>query len=142
MDQILRKLLCSSLPPVDLSNRPTGPSSGSPPPGRPGHEYTRDNKRGRGSSGSDSGQNSSKVQKQSEEIDEEIAAETENTLGKVAEKAVLVGEAATSQNNDRPKNVIDPGMVISIQGTPSKIYPSLVDVQSPIISRTGRNNTK
>ena len=60
--------LPKNLPPVDLSGRPVTPAtvSQSPPPGRPGHESTlgRD-KRGRGSSGSETEQTSSKIAKQS-----------------------------------------------------------------------------
>ena len=65
--------LPSSLPPVDLSSRSAATTSSSPPSGRPGHDYSRDNKMGRGSKGSDSGQNRSKIARQN---DDKTAAET------------------------------------------------------------------
>ena len=66
-----------------------------------------------------------------------------NNLGKKAvEKAVLVSEGVTSPNHNKSEKLIDPGMITSIEGTPSKIYPSLGEMQSPILSRFGRQNTK
>jgi hypothetical protein len=131
-----------SLPPVDLSSRQSAPLSHSPPPGRPGHEDSRDKKRGRVSTGSDSGQNSSKISKQNEASKEDGTAEVEQSWEKAVEKAVLVSEGVTSPNHNKSEKLIDPGMITSIEGTPSKIYPSLGELQSPILSRFGRQNTK
>ena len=129
--------LPSSLPPVDFSSRPAATTSScSPPPGRPGHDYIRDNKRGRGSTGSDSGQNSSKIARQNDDnIDDKTAAEKEESWEKLVEEAVLVSDALNCPSDPKSKNIIDPGMITSVQGTPSKLYPSLDAVQSPILSR-------
>ena len=141
-----RVTLPDNLPPVDLNRRPSVSHSSSPPPGRPGHDYSRDSKRGRESTGSDSGHHSSKVSKQSSETNDAIAAKEggNENIEQLVEKTASVSEGARSSVDPKSKVTIDPGMVTSVQGTPSKMYPSLVSLeshpQSPIISRLGKKN--
>ena len=131
--------LPSNLPPVDLSSRPAAQLSNSPPPGRPGHDYS--NKRGRGSTGSDTGENSSKIAKQNSEGDVNDPAESEESFEQLVEKADLVSEVPSSPSDPKSKKITDPGIITSVQGTPSQMYPSLENYQqSPIISRSGRKN--
>ena len=51
------------------------------------------------------------------------------------EEAVLVSDALNSPINLKSKKVIGPEIITSVHGTPSKLYPSLDAVQSPILSR-------
>ena len=117
-----------NLPPADLSSRPA--SSHSPPPDRPGHGTTRD-KRGRGSSGSDSEQTSSKVAKQS---DKAVEADVEEVWSESVKNATLVSNGSPSKS----KPTHDPGNFTNIQGTPVKVSLSPEVVQSPILSRAGK----
>ena len=129
-----------NLPPVDLDARQPSHVSSSPPPGRPGHDYTRDSKRGRESSGSSDGSQSvAKVAKQFCENhslgEENTDAVTEDSFDKIIEKADLVSEGTSPS----PRKRMDPGVITSVQGTPSRSKPSFDKFeQSPIISKLGR----
>ena len=134
--------LPSNLPPVDLSSRPAPALSGSPPPGRPGHQYSRDNtntKRGRDSTGSNVDQNSPKVVKLASEVDKNNTEEEDESFIQKVEKADLVSEG---KNSPDPREDRDPGMVTSVQGTPAKlqIQGKFQQQQSPIITRSTKKN--
>ena len=132
--------LPDNLPPVDLDARQPSQVSSSPPPGRPGHDYSRDSKRGRESTGSSDGeQNNAKVAKQICENPESVGINTEavneDSFDKLVEKANLVSEGTSPS----PRRRKDPGVITSVQGTPSHTKPSLEKFQeSPIISKSGR----
>ena len=131
--------LPSNLPPVDLSSKPAPALSGSPPPGRPGHQYSRDNintKRGRDSTGSNVDQNSPKVVKLATEVSKDNTEEDESFSQKI-EKADLVSEGRYSPDSCE---VRDPGMITSVQGTPAKLQNQGKFQQSPIIARTTKKN--
>ena len=67
------------------------------------------------------------------------AGEKEKAWMESVEKADLVSDATISPSCEKGlKSTPDLGNFTSVQGTPSKIYPSLDLVQSPIISKTGR----
>ena len=138
-------VLPPNLPPVDLAAKPPAQISGSPPPGRPGHHYTRDNKRGRESTGSDAGQNSTKVSKQSHDTsgtDKDLSkneVESEESFDKLVEKADLVSQGEDNPDDEIGGNLNDPGIITSVQGTPSHLHLEKLQ-QSPIISKSGRKN--
>ena len=133
-----RVTLPNNLPPIDLSSRPATPVSKSPPSGRPGHEYSRD-KRGRESTGSETGQIISKVAKQTDNSDG--VSDRERTWIESVENAVLVSEEPASPVGKKgPKTIPDPGNFISIQGTPAKMLSSQEFIQSPILSKFGRKS--
>ena len=122
--------LPENLPPVDLSSRPAKPVSDSPPPGRPGHESSRE-KRERESSGSDSEQNIPKVAKQGGNYSEVVR--------ELIKHANLVSDGGVSQSGENgSKTIHDPGNFTSVQGTPVKPSPTPSYVQSPILSRAGK----
>ena len=134
--------LPSNLPPVDLSSRPAPALSGFPPPGRPGHQYSKDNtntKRGRDSTGSNVDQNSPKVVKLASEVDKNNTEEEDESFIQKVEKADLVSEG---KNSPDPREDRDPGMVTSVQGTPAKlqIQGKFQQQQSPIITRSTKKN--
>ena len=112
-----------SPPPGRPRHPPTTPSK-SPSPGKSRHQSSRD-KRERESSGSDSEQINPKVAKQS---------------GESVNNANLVTEGTGSPGDkDDSRLVLDPGQIISIQGTPAKSVPTYSHVASPILSsRTGK----
>ena len=132
--------LPSNLPTLDLSSRPTTSVSHSPPPGRPGNANNRD-KRGRESSGSESGMTDSKVARQSECRNGGTEVRTADQKKKSVGKADLVSEEAISPSGEKDLRIIpDLGKFTSVEGTTSKMYPSLDFVQSPIISKSGRRH--
>ena len=144
-------ILPPDLPPVDLSAKPPAQESGSPPPGRPGHDYTRDNKRGRESTGSDSSQNDTKVAKKSHdtannidvtkqaEKDQKKDEESDESFEKLVEKADLVSQGETSSDDGIGKKPNDPGIITSVQGTPKHLCLEKLQ-QSPIFSKSGKKN--
>ena len=127
--------LPSNLPPVDLSDRPAPVLSDSPPPGRPGHQYSRgSNKRDRDSTGSNTDQICSKVVKLVTDGERDITGDDDASFDQLIEKADLVTEGSSSPSL---RDIRDPGSIISIQGTPAKLTSQAnLQQQSPIISRS------
>ena len=113
---------------------------GSPPPGRPGHQYSRDSagsKRDRDSTGSNTDQNSPKAVKLAAEADRDNTEEEVESFIEKIEKADLVSEG---RNSPEPCEDRDPGMITSVQGTPAKLQKKEKFQQSPIIARSTRKN--
>ena len=144
-------ILPPNLPPVDLSAKSPAQLSGSPPPGRPGHDYSRDNKRGRESTGSDGGQNNSKVAKPDDNIASEVevskqavggkekADASEESFEKLLEKADLVSQGEASPEGEIGKKANDPGFITSVEGTPKHICLEKFQ-HSPIFSKSGKKS--
>ena len=109
-------------------------SSSSPPPGRPlGHA----GKRGRESSGSESGQKQSKAAKQ-----DGLKGDKVETWSDIVKNANLVSEESTiSPLNDGEGLMkrIDFGHISSVQGTPAKTLQVLEYEASPVLSRSSKN---
>ena len=67
--------------------------------------------------------------------EENTDAVTEDSFIKIIEKADLVSEGTSPS----PRKRMDPGVITSVQGTPSRSKPSFDKFeQSPIISKLGR----
>ena len=129
-----RVVLPRNLPPIDLYSPVSRFSSSSPPPGRPlGHA----GKRGRESSGSESGQKQSKAAKQ-----DGLKGDKVETWSDIVKNANLVSEESTiSPLNDGEGLMkrIDFGHISSVQGTPAKTLQVLEYEASPVLSRSSKN---
>ena len=130
------QLQYDELPPVELDVSPTKLGSTSPAPGRPNQERG-DQKRGRESTGSSSGQNSSKCPRKEAENGDTNTDQNEE-FSDAVEKAVLVSESQNNHENETNSHEpekLDLGIFTSVTGTPNKPKQVNNSVNSPIISR-------
>ena len=130
------------LPDVELNRLPVQAVSSSPAPGRPGHEPSC--KRGRESSGSETGQHTPKSQRKdvSETIEniESDKATRQKAWRECVENVERVIEGA--EDLSFPNKNADHGKFTSVQGTPVKSVSSLDYLASPILSKYKKQEEK
>ena len=134
-----RVALPGNLPKIDLNSPVIGLESTSPPPGRPD---SQGGKRGRESTGSESGKKNSKNARN--ELDESSADIIVEDFSEKVKKANLVGEATispTKHGEGLHKNP-DHGTVFSVTGMAAKHTIVVEDYPgSPILSKSTRRQS-
>ena len=113
--------LPKQLPPVELGTTVSTADSGSPAPGRPGQNNSRD-KRGRDSTGSSTDENTPKQQRKESPLEKSLENNRDEAWRDAVKEAHLVSDEATispGKEGEGLKKPLDLGIITSVTGTPS-----------------------